>query len=213
SMPPPTKPVVSYTTDAPTVTLRDGANAPVTFWDRDAMNAHPAFGNGVRSGRLFTRLADAECSLGSGTYCDYKVNDAEVYYQWETGPNNWNQFTAVKDSSGAFVTFDAPMQLNYTVPTGPQFGQYAGKSIVLQYGGFGNLGGIPGNCVSRLSNAVVPCNSQEARYVPAFAIPYDEEKGHAVSTDGQTHYLVKWLDREIRFAQKPLSSCSNAGLA
>ena len=205
--------VVPYTTDAATVTLRDGVNAAVTFADRDALASHPEFANGVRSGRLFTRLADAECSVGSGTYCDYKVNDAEVYYQWETGANNWNQFAAVKDSTGALLTFDSPLPLAYTVPAEARYGQYAGKSIVLQYNGFGDLGGIPGNCVSRLTNAPASCNSQDARYVPSFAIPFDETKGQVTSIDGQTAYLVKWLDREIRFAQKPLSACTSAGLA
>ena len=205
--------VVAYTTDAASVALRDDTSTAVTFADRDALDSRPGFGNGVRTGRLFTNLADAECSTASGTYCDYKVNDADVYYQWETGANSWNQFAAVKDSSGAFVTFDAPLQLAYTVPTGAQYGQYAGKSIVLQYNGFGDLGGIPGTCVSMRTNATVSCNTQGARYVPSFAIPYDETKGLVTSLDGQTSYLVKWLDREIRFAQKPLSSCSTAGLA
>jgi len=204
--------VVAYTTDAASVTLRDGANEPVTFSDRDALASQPGFGNGVRTGRLFTNLADAECNVGSGTYCDYKVNDAEVYYQWETGANNWNQFAAVKDSSGAFVTFDPPLQLAYTVPAGARYGQYAGKSIVLQYGGFGDLGGIPGTCVSPVTNAPVNCSLQGARYVPSFAIPFDETTGRATSIDGQTSYLVKWLDREIRFAQKPLTASASAGL-
>jgi hypothetical protein len=141
------------------------------------------------------------------------VNDAEVYYVWETGANTWNQFAAVKDTTGAFVTFDAPLPLSYTVPAGAQYGQYAGKSIVLQYNGFGDLQGIPGTCVSMLTNATVNCNSQGARYVPSFAIPFDETKGLVTSIDGQTTYLVKWLDREIRFAQKSLSACTNAGLA
>jgi hypothetical protein len=205
--------VVAYTTDASSVTLRDGANGAVTFANGVALSQHPGYMQGVRTGRLFTQLADAECSVGSGTYCDFKVNDAQVYYQWETGANNWNQFAAVKDSSGTIVAFDAPLQLAYTVPAGTQFGQYAGKSIVLQYGGFGDLWGLPGSCVSRISNAPVNCNLQEARYVPSFAIPFDETKGRVTSTDGQTAYLVKWLDREIRFAQKPLSACSAAGLA
>jgi hypothetical protein len=205
--------VVAYTTDAASATLRDGTSSAVTFSDRDALASQPAFANGVRTGRLFTQLADAECSVGSGTYCDYKVNDADVYYQWETGANNWNQFAAAKDSSGAFVTFDPPLQLAYTVPTGAQYGQYAGKSVVLQYNGFGELQGIPGTCVSMLTNAPVNCSSQGARYVPAFAIPYDETKGLLTSIDGQTTYLAKWLDREIRFAKKPLSSCSAAGLS
>jgi len=210
--PAPLSSVVAYTTDAASVTLRDSTDAPVTFADREALESQPMFGNGVRSGRLFTNLADAECSEGSGTYCDYKVNDAEVYYQWETGANTWNQFAAVKDSSGAFVTFDPPLQLSYTVPAGARYGQYANKSLVLQYNGFGDLQGIPGTCVSPINNATVNCNTQGARYVPAFAIPYDETAGQVSSLDGQTHYLVKWLDREIRFAQKPLSSCSSAGL-
>jgi hypothetical protein len=46
--------------------------------------------------------------------------------------------------------------------------------------------------------------------VPAFVIPYDATAGSV--SDGTTNYLVKWLDREIRFAQKPLSVCSAAGL-
>jgi hypothetical protein len=205
--------VVTYGTDAATVTLRDNANAAVTFANSEALSQHPEYQHGVRTGRLFTQLSDAECAVGSGTYCAFKVNNAEVYYQWETGANNWNQFAAVKDTSGAFVTFDAPLQLAYTVPSGAAYGQYAGKSIVLQYGGFGDLWGLPGNCVSSVTNAPVTCNVPEARYVPSFAIPYDETKGRVTNTSGTTPYLVKWLDREIRFAQKPLSTCSAAGLA
>jgi len=212
-LPVPASAVIAYTTDAASVTLRDGANAAVTFSDGEALGQHPQYMNGVRTGRLFTQLSDAECSVNSATYCDYKVNDAQVYYQWETGANNWNQFAAVKDSTGTLVTFDAPLQLAYTVPTGAQYGDYAGKSIVLQYGGFGELWGVPGSCVSSVTNAPVNCNSEGARYVPSFAIPYDEIKGRVTSTDGQTGYLAKWLDREIRFAQKPLQSCSAAGLA
>ncbi|HEY1283760.1 MAG TPA: hypothetical protein VGE96_04705 [Steroidobacteraceae bacterium] len=208
--PTPAASVVTYGTDVASATLRDGVNGVVAFTDAEALRQRPSYQFGVRTGRLFTNLADAECALGSQTYCDWKVNDVEVYYQWETGANPFNQFAAVKDSGGNFVAFDAPLQLTYTVPMGARYGQYAGKSIVLQYGGFGDLWGIPGYCVSRLTNAQMTCNSEEARYVPAFVIPYDATAG-AVS-DGTTTYLVKWLDREIRFAQKPLSACSAAGL-
>jgi hypothetical protein len=202
--------VVAYGTDAATATLRDDADDVVAFGDADAYRDHPQYQFGVRSGRLFIQLADAECDVGSGTYCDWKVNSADVYYQWETGPNPWNQFAAVKDSSGDFVTFDAPLQLAYTVPNGGVYGQYAGKSLVLQYGGFGELWGIPGVCVSRLTNEEVNCNGQGSRYVPAFVIPYDATTGQVV--DGTKTYLVKWLDREIRFAKKPLGACTTAGL-
>ena len=89
--------------------------------------------------------------------------------------------------------------------------QYAGKSIVLQYGGFGELWGIPGQCVSRLTNEHVSCETQDSRYVPAFAIPFDEVLGRV--SDGGTTYLAKWLDREIRFARKDTSVCSAAGVS
>jgi hypothetical protein len=203
--------VVTYGTDASTATLRDGTNAVVAFGAAEAYQLQPMFSNGVRTGRLFAELSDAECSAGSGTYCDWKVNDVAVYYQWETGPNSWNQFAAAKDSAGEFVTFDAPLQLAYTVPSGATYGQYADKSIVLQYGGFGELWGVPGECVSRLTNALVNCGEQGSRYVPSFVIPYDATTGQV--SDGTNTYLVKWLEREIRFAQKPLSACTNAGLS
>jgi hypothetical protein len=199
--------VVTYTSDATNAVLKDNTAAAITFTDATALQQSPMYGNGVRTGRLFTTLASAECSTGSGTYCDYKVNDADVYYQWETGSNNWNQFAAVKDSSGNVVKFDAPLQVNYSVPTGTQYGQYAGKTIVLQYGGFGNLWGIPGQCVSRLTNQPLSCDNQEARFVPQFVIPMSDTTG--VVTSGSTTYLVKWLDREIRFARKDPSVCAS----
>lgn len=198
--------VVTYAADPNNAVLLDANSAPVTFTSATALQAQPMYSNGIRSGRLFASLAAAECSTGSGTYCDYKVGEADVYYQWETGSNNWNQFAAVKDGNGNVVHFDPPLQVNYQVPNGAQYGQYAGKTIVLQYGGFGNLWGIPGSCVSRLTNQTVSCDNQDARYVPEFVIPVSDTTG--VVTAGSTQYLVKWLDREIRFALKDISQCS-----
>ncbi|HXC60349.1 MAG TPA: hypothetical protein VN645_13630 [Steroidobacteraceae bacterium] len=201
--------VVTYQTDAATALLRIGGQA-VTFTDADALHQHSQYQYGIRSGRLVANLAAAECSPGSGTYCDMKINDADVYYQWETGAESHNQFAAVKDSSGQFVAFDAPLQVNFQVPNGVAYGDYAGQSMVLQYGGFGDLWGLPGVCVSRDTNAVVSCDTQNSRYVPAFVIPNDLSNGR-VSSGGHS-YLVKWLDREIRFAKKSLGTCSAAQL-
>jgi hypothetical protein len=207
----PTSSYVTYGSDAANAVITSGGQA-VVYTNKDAYQQHPQYQSGVRSGRLFTQLADALCGTNNGVsvYCDYKVNDADVYYMWETGPNNWNQFAAVKDSSGSFLQFDAPLQLNYHVPTGVQYGQYASKSIVLQYGGFGDLWGIPGQCVSALTNQPVSCDQDNARYVPEFVIPYDATLG--LASDGTNSYLVKWLEREIRFARKDVSACSNLTL-
>jgi hypothetical protein len=202
--------VVTYQLNSVTALLNDAASQPVVFTNADAYNQHPQYMNGVRSGRLFPTLAAAECSNGSGTYCDAKVNDLDVYYQWETGANSYSQFAAVKDSIGTFVHFDAPLLVNYTVPTGAAYGEYGGTSLVLQYGGYGDLWGVPGYCVSPDTNAVVPCG-ENVRYVPSFAIPFDTVKGVATGS-GNTTYYIKWLDREIRFANKAPSVCSTANL-
>jgi len=202
--------VVDYSSDAATALLIDGAAAPVVLnASRDALDGSQ-YRNGVRTGKLFVNLSDAECDVGSGTYCEWRVNSLDVYYQWETGVQPYNQFAAVKDANGQFVSFDAPLQVNFAVPQGPAYGQYAGQSIVLQYGGFGDLWGLPGICVSPTTNQEVPCDGGEVRYVPSFVIPANSTQG--VVTANGTTYLVKWLDREIRFARKNLSVCDTAGL-
>ena len=208
--PTPAQNVMHYTTSVDTALLIDNNGDDVVFTDAAALDQRPQYRWGVRSGRLFTSLADAECAADSGTYCDWKVNELEEYYQWETGPNNWNQFAAVKDGSGNFVNFDPPLQVSFQVPDGAAYGSYAGQSILLQYGGFGDLWGIPGHCVSRSTNEPVANCDESSRYVPAFVIPFDQDRGR-VTLDGST-YLVKWLDREIRFAKKDLSACTGAGL-
>jgi hypothetical protein len=203
--------VVSYHTNSTTALLMDAADQAVTFSDAEAFQQHPQYQYGVRTGRLFETLSDAECAPASGTYCDYKVNDLDVYYQWETGANSYSQFAAVKDASGEFVAFDAPLQVTFNVPNSAAYGQYAGQSLVLQYGGYGDLWGIPGHCVSRSTNEVVACDGEQSRYVPAFVIPFNATVGK-VTTSNAT-YLVKWLDREIRFARKDAGVCAAAGLA
>ncbi len=202
--------VVSYTMDSQAALLKDATSTAVTFTDREALQMRPQYQWGVRTGRLFTTLSDAACTQDPSRYCDNKVDELATYYQWETGPNQWNQFAAVKNAQGSIVAFDAPLQVTYTVPSGAKYGQYAGTSIVLQYGGFGELWGIPGHCVSRLTNEKVSCDGQESRYVPAFVIPFDEELGRV--NNGGTPLLAKWLDREIRFAKKDVQECTGAGV-
>jgi hypothetical protein len=192
--------IVAYSTG--NALLRDAGNNVVTFTDASTLQLFPQYQSGIRSGRLFVSsdLANVQCdNQAPGNYCDYKVNALDTYYVWETGPNNWNQFAAVKDTNGDYLHFDAPLQVNYTVPNdASKYGQYAGKAIVLQYGGFGDLWGIPGQCVSHSTNQVVSCgNDPDARFVPAFIIRTGEQV-----TSGQNTYLVKWLEREIRFARK-----------
>jgi hypothetical protein len=204
---------IVYHPDAATAILKDASNAPVVFTDEEALEQSQQYRNGIRSGKLFTDLGAAECNPNSGTYCEVKVNEQEVYYQWETGAGSYNQFAAVKDASGAFLQFEAPLQVNFHVPDEASYGAYRGQNILLQYSGFGELYGIPGYCVSPATNAIVSCeggDNEEKRYVAAFSIPFNSTQGRV--TLGETTYLVKWLDREIRFANKDPSVCAAAGL-
>lgn len=197
--------------------LSDAAGQPVVDTNPDDYQSHQQYQNGLMSGRLFTQLSDAQCpdNANPADYCDYQVNSASVYYVWQTGSNSWSQFAAIKDNTGSFVHFDAPLQVDFTVPAGTTYGAYAGASLVLQYNGFGDLWGIPGSCVSGTTNLPVDCNTQNSRYVPAFVIPYDPtaatQQGIVTTTaDGvTTTYLAKWLQREIRFAVKDASVCAN----
>lgn len=206
----PTTESFQYQADTATALLDDGAGEPVVYTNREMLENNPSYRWGVRTGLLFTNLDDARCLGDTSKYCESQVDALDVYYTWETGADQWNQFAAVKDAGGSIVTFDPPMQVEYAVPNGAAYGDYAGKTIVLQYDGFGNLSGIPSHCVSALSNETVACDAEDARYVSAFMIPMDETTGRV--TSGSTTYLVKWLGREIRFAIKPAGDCASLAL-
>jgi hypothetical protein len=203
--------LVTYTLDATTGNLQDGTTAAVSAASASLTGQ---FQWGIRSGKLFPAsqagVVDSADGAADNSYRVSSVDALNIYYVWETGPNAWNQFSAAKDSGGNFVTFDAPLQVNFTVPSGAAYGSYAGTTIVMQYNGFGDLFGIPGKCVSMITNDPVSCDTQNARYVPEFIVPFDQTAGKV--TNGSTTYLVKWLDREIRLAKKNVSVCSGAGL-
>jgi hypothetical protein len=204
-----------YTTNANSALLLDNVAQAVIPANLDALRQDQQFQSGLRSGRLFADLNSVVCDDDPNQYCDYKVNDLTTYYVWETGANSWNQFVAVKDSGNQFVAFDAPLQMSYNVPSGAAYGEYANTSIVLQYGGFGELSGIPGYCVSHLTNATVSCNTQgeDVRYVPAFVIPAGAQVTYTDPTTNQaSNVLIKWLEREIRFAAVSSQQCSDLAL-
>lgn len=173
---------------------------------------------GVRSG-ILAAAADLSGGTGqlacdpsapSGPFCADKINALTSYYVWETGSNNWNQFTALYDGNG-YVHFDPPVNVNFNVPNTSAYGSYAGTTVTLQYGGFGNLWGIPGTCVSSVTNLPVDCGpGSDVRYVPNFTVPYDRTVG--IVTDGGTSYWVKWLDRELRLAKVANGNCSGLTL-
>jgi len=159
------------------------------------------------------------CELDATKVCGNKIDDLDTYYVWETGPNSYNQFVALTTLDGSncgaatdkFCRFDEPAQLTYQVPNEAAYGTYAGQTVALQYGGYGNLWGIPGHCVDRSTNQTVDCGpgGDNIRYVPAFVIPFDAVQGTVTGTLAgvQGTYYVKWLDREVRFKKLATAAC------
>jgi len=165
----------------------------------------PMFQNGVMSGRLFdTQLV--YCSGSSGPICEPNTT---VYYTWSTGTSQWSQSMWLTNGSSV-VTFDPPQNIAYTVPNGASYGSWAGKTIQLQFNGFGNLFGIPGYCVNPVDNSPADCSTAGVRYVPAFSIP-----DGATMTLNSTQLIVKALDAEIRLNDlgAGASQCSSMSLA
>ena len=126
-----------------------------------------------------------------------QVVDQPVTYRWETGENDWNKFTAVRNAAtGALEVFERPLQFSYThsdVNDVNGASLYSGKTYRLNYGGFGQLWGIP--WVQGVQ-----------RFSPQFSLA----DGTVVGPNGN-EYVVKALDKEQRMRPTLLMNCS--GLA
>lgn len=158
-------------------------------------NASPMYQFGVMTGRMFdSALLTTDCPnwVTPGNVCE--PSNPTSYYTWSTGTGQWNQsMWLTKTSDSSLVAFDPPQNIQYVVPTGSDYGTWAGKSIQLQFNGFGNIYGIPGYCVNPVDNSPVDCSGPNVRYVPMFSIP-----DGATMTLGSTPLIVKALDAEVR---------------
>ncbi len=114
--------------------------------------------------------------------------NADVSYRWETGANSWNIYSAVKDDSGEYVQFDAPIQMLYkhsdsndmNWEDGDQQTEYHNATYKLEYGGVGELWGIPWDQ-----------DDTTDRWNNVFTL-----KDGTTLSDGTTSYVVKGIDRE-----------------
>ena len=130
------------------------------------------FSNGMQTGMLFDATATGTTGFATCSQGVCQPNNPTAYYTWSTGTNQWNQsMWLTKTSNSSVVAFDPPQNISYTVPTGSTYGTWAGKTIVLQFDGFGNLQGIPSICVSPVDNSQVDCTTSNSRWVTQFSIP------------------------------------------
>lgn len=99
---------------------------------------------GVRSGPMVT--SDVAATM-TNIWDIYDPSVVTTYYVWETGISQWNQLSTVRNSQNNIVTFDKPIQFSYTHSNGNDrsgsAGSYAGQTFMLNYGGNGDLWGIP----------------------------------------------------------------------
>ena len=156
--------------------------------------------SGIQTGKLY----EAALTVDScpSTYCEPNSD----YFTWQTGPNQWNQSLWLNNGSSV-VQIDAPLNISYVVQANDDSsGNWVGKTIQLQFSGFGNLNGIPGNCVNPVDNTPVACG-QNVRFVPAFAIA----DGNTM-TIGGVPAIIKALNAELRLSNVNLSQCTSAGL-
>jgi hypothetical protein len=129
----------------------------------------------------------------------------DVFYTWESGVDNWNRLTALKQGE-TIVSFDPPLNVEYTHSTGAKY--------FLEYNGFGDLHGIPGKCVDEDSGQPTDCYDANGdkfiRWVPEFSVP---DGSSVIDEANSLTYYVKGLDKEVRMlAENDPATCTTAGL-
>lgn len=205
-VPPPTEHNYTFSSSASDMILKDSGNPLIMT------STSQTFQWGVMSGPLFeptdANLALLACDWNQSETCGWKVwSVLDVYYTWETGPKQWNQFTGLMDANGAILKFSPPKQVVYTHVqldgTKPD-AKYNGTKFYLEYSGFGNLWGIPGKCIDD-TGLTVSCGPN-TRWVPEFTIP-----DGTLLVDGSNasvSYYVKALEKEHRMKLVASSGCS-----
>ncbi len=119
------------------------------------------------------------------------------------------------------VKFDAPLKVDFLVPanatgTSKPYGSYAGTTISLDYGGFGDLWGIPSSCVDLTTNLACDFNSSSQgnfSFKPDFSISAGNSVSYTPTGGTLTTLYVKPLSEEVRFKNVASSDCTAAGLA
>ena len=212
----------TYTFDKDTFQLKDSANNAVYNGELpkngDGSYNVPDYNgwkDSIQSGPLVSTsdLSTLECSWDTSKYCSYQQSQLSTYYLWMFGTQDWSTSTFLqKDSDSTYVQFSAPAQLQFTVPANTAgnlpYKEFAGATMILQYEGFGQLHGIPGQCFNRETNLAADCSSS-SRFVPAFSIPYGAE-GYAMY--GNAKKWIKPLATELRL-KKVTETASALGIS
>ena len=140
-----------------------------------------------------------------------------MFYTWEIGPNNWQKMT-ILESAGSPLKFDPPMTVSYTRDNASSSSgkNYNGVKFYLEYGGFGDLHGIPSICVDKNGDNA-SCNSQSVRHVNEFVISAGTNVnlvgGGSSNLSDNATFVVKPLEIEQSMKKVDASNCSGLNLA
>lgn len=186
--------LATYTWDAATQNLKEGSNAFTL--PSDLPSGDPKGGGNdlqnIWSGALI--CADVYNTLDKNNLDPWRLqNEVTEYYRFTSGAQAWNRFTGLRNASGQFVTFDAPLELPYTHTQANDFDgnsdtAVVGKSYRLSYNGPGQLHGIPWKY-----------NADVGRHMPLFSIKPGVKVGN---------YTILPLEGEQRLAKTAEANCS-----
>ncbi len=144
---------------------------------------------GMRSGPLLPAHPNTYGSLSN----PWDAWNTDVFYVYETGPNDWNKTTSLLDSLSNPVTFDPPLVFSYTHATANDANDdttYDGKLVQLEYNGHGDLWGIPHDPID------VNGDGEPDHWTPRFSL----KDGTAMGPTG-TEYVIRAIDTELHLAE------------
>jgi hypothetical protein len=125
----------------------------------------------------------------SGIHMQLTDLTTQKRYFYQSGPDNWQQFTGLKNSDGSFVEFSEPIVFNLS------------RGDTLSFDGHGSIGGVPTKTYKRSDNSRVDnlggdwfgeyCTNNRCKWVPDYLIN-DEQ----VTINGST-YFIQWLQSNL----------------
>tara|TARA_Y100000780_G_scaffold51696_1_gene43734 strand:- start:69 stop:800 length:732 start_codon:yes stop_codon:yes gene_type:complete len=205
--------VLQYDNGTKTDVLLPTANSNLSWGARSGI----MFDNSTFDNDTSARQADFAallCSWDTTKICPWQARGAlSTFYVWETGPQSWNKLEVLVASDNSSVKFDPPMMVKYTHSgTKSNSGKnYDSASFYLEYGGLGDLHGVPSFCVNRITGIKGACD-ENSRWVNEVVIP---AASPATQVKNDTiEYVIKPLEMEQTMQSASSTSvCTDAGLS
>ena len=184
--------------------LIGGADATAAQTDLDKLECDRRDNNAAVSGANPYLEEHPVFSATAKRYCEQGFWDGTgptTWYELSFGASEWDRKRYVIDQgTGDYVNFAKPKTLYYEVPAdATKYGDDAGKSVRLDFGGFGELWGIPGQVINvTTGEALGEFYSGEwndnLRYVSRFMIePHNGVDPVLTEKGSDTTYKVKAL--------------------